>query len=130
MLGIELNVTPHDWRNYLPGVVLLLWTISPVLVGFISSEQMLSALICYYPVASPFIWFLLGWWKPDGRAPTILLGLVGHVLLFYGVFQTISLGGDSFFFILGIIAIMVIAAVIILSAIGSIIIILFAASRA
>ncbi len=117
-------------ENSRAGILLLLWTVSPVLIGFISSEQMLVMLFCIYPLLSPLIWFLLAKWKPAGCLPTMILGSVGHVLLFFGTFERLSGEvGNSYFFGFEIIPLIIIAAIIILSAISSIFVILFSASR-
>ncbi len=116
-------------REYLPGLVLVAWTVIPLSLASVFEEP-LWALWCLYPVFSPLIWFLVAVSKPEAVGTTLVMGIIGHLLLAVSLWYILgNFGGMGGYYVgFDVIGVLVILALLVYSALGSVITILLSVS--
>ncbi len=115
--------------EYVPGVVLIAWTVLPLSLALAFAESMWPVW-CIYPVFSPVVWIAIAAAKPDKAGTTAVTGIIGHVMLSVSLWYIVENSGglgNSVYIGFEFLGVLIILGLLVYSLLGSVLTILFAA---
>ncbi len=115
--------------EYVPGLVLIAWTVLPLSFALAFAESMWPVW-CIYPIFSPVVWIAIAGAKPDKAGTTVAAGIIGHVMLLVSLWYILENSGglgNSAYFGFEFFGVLIILGLLVYSLLGSVLTILFAA---